>query len=163
MHCHAAQRLLSAERDGALSSAERAVLDGHLVQCGECRQMRAALAGAAEYWRASTARVPIPDAERAWQDIARAIRTTTPATSKPAWGLPRWTLPLGAAAALVLAAMIAPNWKTASAPQTVAAMESARADFVEVGNDASSSVVYVDGESGWLVVWAVDDASTTRL
>jgi hypothetical protein len=30
------------------------------------------------------------------------------------------------------------------------------ADYVEAGNPAASTMVYVDKESGWLVVWAAD-------
>ncbi|HEX2852145.1 MAG TPA: zf-HC2 domain-containing protein [Opitutaceae bacterium] len=164
MNCRAVQRLLSAERDGALASHERADLDAHLAQCAGCRQARAAVAGAVESWKQSSAAIAVPDAERAWQDIRREIRTSQPEKSGSAWGLPRWALPLGAAAALALAAVVSSN-RNSSEPgptRTIARAQSARADFVEVPTDASS-MVYVDGESGWLVVWAVDDARPTRL
>jgi predicted anti-sigma-YlaC factor YlaD len=160
MNCHAAQRLLSAERDGALASHERADLEGHLAECGDCRQARSAITAAIDRWRTSTARVKVPDAERAWQDIHREIRLSSPEKKRETqWAVPRWTLPMTAAAALIVAAIAAPRWfgGSISAPtQTVAKLETARADFVEVANNASS-VVYVDDKSGWLVVWAVND------
>lgn len=164
MNCRSAQRLLSAERDGALATHEHADLAAHLAQCAGCRQARAVVAGAVESWRKKVAAIEVPDAERAWQDIRREIRTTQPEKSRGAWGFPRWTLPLGAAAALALAAVVSLNRNSSDLDpvRTIARAQSAQAHFVEVPTDASS-VVYVDGESGWLVVWAVDDARTTRL
>jgi hypothetical protein len=55
-------------------------------------------------------------------------------------------LPLAAAAAV---AFVFLNPQT-SAPET------ARAEFVETGETAGSTMVYVDKESGWLVVWAAE-------
>jgi predicted anti-sigma-YlaC factor YlaD len=156
MNCHAAQRLLSAERDGALASSERASLDAHVAECGECRQMRTAIAAAVESLRAASAQIAVPDADRAWQDIRRAIRTTAPAGSRERGAFPRWTLPLTVAAALALAATLAPRWLGNPVPTNTARLEVARADFVETATN-TSSMVYVDDKSGWLVVWAVDD------
>ena len=65
MNCRAAQRLLSAERDGALAPRERASLDGHVVACAACRRFRATLTEAAASFRATAARMTVPDAERA--------------------------------------------------------------------------------------------------
>jgi hypothetical protein len=42
-------------------------------------------------------------------------------------------------------------WSPPAAPAGVA-------DLVEVG-EGGSATVYVDAQSGWLVVWAVDDAN----
>jgi anti-sigma factor RsiW len=163
MNCRVAQHLLSAERDGALANHDRAGLDAHLAGCAGCRQTRAIVAGAIDSWKKSTAVIPAPDVERAWQDIRREIRTTEPEKSRSGWALPRWSLPIAAAAALAVAAIVSPNWKSSdNSTPTIARAQSARADFVEVPNDASS-VVYVDGESGWLVVWAVDDARPVSL
>ncbi len=36
----------------------------------------------------------------------------------------------------------------------------ARADFVELTDGSATPLVYVDRESGWLVVWAVEGEST---
>ena len=34
--------------------------------------------------------------------------------------------------------------------------EVAQAEYVEAGNVDASTIVYVDKDSGWLVVWATD-------
>ena len=156
MNCRTAQRLLSAERDGALASHERADLEGHVAACAECRQARSVAAAAVDHWRTAQARVALPDAERAWQDIHREIRRSTPANAAGSRWLPRWTIPIAAAAALVFAATQAPRWLHDADPSTNARPQIARADFVETAADASS-MVYVDDKSGWLVVWAVSD------
>lgn len=148
MNCHSAQRLLSAERDGALPPGERAGLAAHVAGCAECRRFEAALRGVGEEMHAAAGRVTVPDEERAWHDIRRELRATSPAASRAWWNLGRWALPLGAAAALAAVAVIGPSWTDEDGPQLVA-----RAEFVEVAGDASS-MVYVDDKSGWLVVWA---------
>jgi len=38
----------------------------------------------------------------------------------------------------------------------------AGADYVEAGNPNASTMVYVDKESGWLVVWVTDEYMPTR-
>lgn len=160
MNCRSAQPLLSAERDGALSPHERAGLEAHVAGCAECQRFQAAVAKAGGGLRVAAARVKVPDEERAWQDIHREIRAGRPAAAKAWWNLGRWTLPVGAAAAaLAVVAVITPNWTGDDAAQEttqvarVGQPQVARAEFVEVGNDASS-MVYVDDKSGWLVVWA---------
>lgn len=159
MNCHSAQPLLSAERDGALPPQERAGLEAHVAGCAECQRFQGAVAKAGEGLRVAAARVKVPDEERAWQDIHREIRAGRPAAAKAWWNLGRWTLPVGAAAAaLAVVAVMAPNWMADDAAQVVQVAQAdraqvARAEFVDVGNEASS-MVYVDDKSGWLVVWA---------
>lgn len=160
MNCHAAHRLLSAERDGTLATRERADLDSHLAECGDCRRARANIGAAIDGWRTSTAAIATPDVERAWHDIRREIRGAGSEKGHPAWGISRWAVPLAAAAAIAIGAVTVPrfltNPDTTASTATVAKLEKARADFVEVPNNASS-MVYVDDKSGWLVVWAVND------
>ena len=151
MNCRAAQRLLSSERDGAPATPGCADLAAHVAGCAECRQFQAVLAEAGEKLRDAAARVTVPDEERAWQDIHREIRAARPARASR-WQPVRWVLPLGAAAALAAILAWVPSEDDLT-PQTVA-----RAEFVEVPND-SSSVVYVDDKSGWLVVWASANAA----
>ena len=43
----------------------------------------------------------------------------------------------------------------------VATAEVARADYVEAGDTNASTMVYVDKDSGWLVVWASDADTKT--
>jgi predicted anti-sigma-YlaC factor YlaD len=159
MNCRSAQRLLSAERDGALTSGECTALEAHLAECADCRRFRATVADAAEAWRASAARMQAPDADLAWQAVRREIRSgraSVGARSAP-W-FSRWMLPVGMAAALVAAViLVAPHRRPEPAMAKVASSrEMARADFVDVGV-AASPMVYVDDKSGWLVVWATDD------
>lgn len=153
MTCSAAQRRLSTERDGTLPSSERAALASHLAECSDCRQAQAALTAVVEHWRTATKHVAVPDSQRAWQDIRREIRATS---SPQRQGLPRWALPATATAVLLFAATLAPRWLHQAKPPTAAGVEIARADFVETAND-TSSMVYVDDKSGWLVIWAVDN------
>ena len=155
MNCRAAQRLLSAERDGPLENSERVKLEAHIGGCRECRQARAVVSAAVSEWRRSSAAIAVPDAERAWQDIRREIRTSAPADTRGSRVLPRWTLPLTAAAAVV-AGTTAFRWFGDSTPPLATSLEVARADFVETAPN-TSSVVYVDDKSGWLVVWSVND------
>jgi len=156
MNCRAAQRLLSADRDGALAPPERAGLDEHVRACAGCRQFQVTLAEAAADLQAAAAQVKVPYEERAWQDIHRAIRAGRPTATRSWWAPVRWALPIGAAAALAAVVAFVPiggDDEAAPAPAAVA-----RAEFVEVPNN-SSSVVYVDDQSGWLVVWAASEAT----
>ena len=148
MNCSSAQRLLSAERDGAPASPERAGLAAHVAGCAECRRIQAEWVKTQANLNVAATRVVVPDEERAWQEIHREIRATRPTAARAWWNLGRWVLPLGAAAALAAVAWIGPSWTDENGSQA-----GARAEFVEVAGDASS-VVYVDDQSGWLVVWA---------
>lgn len=158
MNCHSAQPLLSAERDGTLTSGERADLEAHVAGCAECLRFRTLLAEAGDHLRTTAARVKVPDEERAWQDIHREIRGLERGAARPWWQLGRWTMPLGAvAAAVAVMAIFAPSLAEDDddAPESTVA----RAEFVDVGDNASS-VVYVDDKSGWLVVWAAPGAKS---
>jgi predicted anti-sigma-YlaC factor YlaD len=159
MNCHAAQRLLSAERDRALDNAERVSLEAHVAGCATCRSNRTRLAAAVENWKRAHAQTAAPDPERAWQDVHREIRRSRAEPVRAWLGLGRWAAPLGAAAAFAVIAASAPFWFTGKSETKILArldVAEARADFVEVSGDASS-LVYVDDQSGWLVVWAVND------
>ena len=121
------------------------------------------MAAAVEHWRAGVAAAKAPDATLAWQELRHELRATTGRREPGAPWFARWMLPLGGAAALAAAVVIAlvPQWRGgigAGSPMNVAA---ARAEFVEVPDNASS-MVYVDDQSGWLVVWSVDDANPAK-
>jgi predicted anti-sigma-YlaC factor YlaD len=148
MDCRAAQRLISAARDRALDDAEQAGLGKHLERCAGCRRMRDNLAEAAVAWRETVAANPVPDARLEWQRIQRQLApgSSMSGRRRPAlW----WGVSLAAAAGLVLAL-----WT----PRTAPVAETA--GLVEVGEKASATV-YVDAQSGWLVVWAVSDTDRT--
>lgn len=154
MNCHAVQQLLSAERDQTLGAAVRGPLEAHLAECAACRQMRVTLAEAAEAWRATTAGVRVPDERLEWQRIRRRLHGESAGAARPARGIfTVWrSATLGAlAAAVAVGVFVAPGWFRS--PPTIA-VASSLTDSVEVGSDASSAMVFVDDQSGWLVVWA---------
>jgi predicted anti-sigma-YlaC factor YlaD len=144
MNCTAAQRLISAERDGPLGGAGQAGLAEHLAGCPACRRFQGSLADAAVAWRATTATAPAPDAALEWQRLQRRL---APAGRPASRRQPRlwWGLSLAATAALAVAL-----WIPRAAPV-------AESGWVEVGEGTSSATVYVDAQSGWLVVWAVSE------
>lgn len=156
MNCHAVQQLLSAERDQALGADARGDLEAHVAGCAACRQMRATLADAADAWRTTTAGVRVPDERLEWQRIRRrlsgdAARATRPAATIFTWW--RSATFAAAVAAVAIGMFVAPAWFQGP-PAARPPANSAVADFVEVGGDASSAMVFVDDKSGWLVVWA---------
>lgn len=159
MSCEQTQRLIFAERDGALNSQQRVELERHLERCPGCARMRHELTRSIGNWRASTEKVDVPHAAIEWQALHRTIH----AEKKRGWfRFPRpatlaWLgLPVTAAAALAVIfysrrpEVSAPPGKTAAAK----APALASADFVDVPSNSASTMVYVDNSSGWLVVWA---------
>lgn len=155
MHCRSAQNLIFAERDGALSSGERAGLQAHVSGCGECRRMRDQLGAALTQWQNEARAVAVPDSERAWQDIRRAVRVDREAKRRRAY-LP-WVLPLGAAAGLAVFALT--NLDSPPLPDSipVAHETGSGVEYVDVPADAAS-MVFVDDETGWVVVWSTPSA-----
>jgi len=153
MNCRAAQRLISAERDGALSPGERTVLEAHVAGCAACSQARQALAAAAAAWTRADQAVKTPDVERAWQDIRRARRADSGREARPAvawWSRALWAgVPAVGAAAVAL--MVFSGGPKPAHPESTAA---SWAQFVEFDDSAAAPVIYVDEASGWVVVWA---------
>lgn len=155
MNCITALRLFSAERDGALHGDQRGQLESHVATCRRCRQARAAITLSIADWRASAGQANPPNTERVWQAIRSHVRNETPPqkTTLSMRGA-GWVLPAGAVIALALAAAAIPRWQNQlRAAAVVHRPATAHADFVEVPNNASS-IVYVDDQSGWLVVWS---------
>lgn len=153
MNCRDVETLLWAERDGALTTAQRALLDRHGAECPACRQTRAALAQGLQGFRADAAAVAVPNAEEEWL----ALRPRLPAveakpTAKRKLAQVIWLgTPLAAVAAIAIAFFV-----EVPVPPSP---EIARADFVETTDTNTSTMVYVDKESGWLVVWAADNVA----
>lgn len=184
MICRDATPLLSAERDGPLDAAVREALDRHVEACPACRRIRANLAEAAEAWRADTAGAAMPDPAGEWRTLRALLRagaadsavgggnvpSFTPAHRRvSAWWVTAGAVPFAAAA--VWLAMLAlepgkpaPSARPASvvalAPSESTASLPARADYLETPADASP-VVFLDQESGWLIVWAEAPAAHT--
>lgn len=164
MNCRETELLLQAERDGALTELQCADLERHLGACPVCREFRATLVRIGELVRADAASVKAPDAEAEWRRLqARLQHEDVPLPRKRRLAPVYWLgAPLAAAAAVALAFFVQrqPAPTPVVAPETPAAVPLvAAAEYVEVSDRNASPVVYVDKESGWLVVWAVDTAS----
>jgi anti-sigma factor RsiW len=161
MTCRDIEPLLLAERDGVLTTAQHASLDQHVAACPPCRELRARLTTAMTAFRADATNVAMPDIEDEWQKLRVQLRSQEPATpvKKRSLAPVIWFgAPLAAAAALALAYF---NQQPQSKPTDPIspATEVAQAEYVEAGDAGASTMVYVDKESGWLVVWASDGDS----
>lgn len=147
MNCRDCERVILGEV-GETSAATAAAVAAHVQACPQCRALQSSLADAIAQWKTETA-AREPDAGAAW----RALRPQLAAgRRRPRRLAPLLWLsaPLAAAAALALL-VHQPKPVEVAASATLA-----HADFVEAGNPAASTVVYVDNDSGWLVVWAAD-------
>lgn len=160
MNCRQAEIALSRHLDGELSAREMTRLEAHLSACPDCRRTASEWSEIGSALRAAgPARTPDP--ARAWQSIHRTIRqddgTTVPAVIRPRW---RTTLPwagLAAAAVLALAILFVPG-----GPGSEPSPFSSSIEFVETDLPGASTVVYLDDESGWTIVWVVEPAPATN-
>lgn len=158
MNCHEAEHLIFSGDDPAAGRDRSAGLAAHLADCAACRSRHDALAAALSTWRARIRSAAVPDSDRAWTDLRRVLRHGGVDSARSA-RVPAWlATPLAAAAAFACMMVLAPD-----APISTSSPEPrhfARAEFVEVPSRTASTVVYVDDESGWLVVWASDTAGS---
>ncbi|MEZ5277011.1 MAG: zf-HC2 domain-containing protein [Opitutaceae bacterium] len=155
MNCRQAEKALSRHLDGELPEARVEALERHLSECATCRDTAAAWAGYGEAMKAG-APAPRPDPIAAWYDIRRTLRNreeSRPAETVPAW----WARPLpwvGTAAALALLAVGYLSLRqTDPRPSTGTTVE-----YVETGLPDASTLVYVDDESGWTIVWVLESS-----
>jgi len=159
MNCREAQNHILAERDGALAETERAALMSHVEHCGDCQRIRADLISALTHWKMRAQAVVVPDAEREWHAVRRQLRGGVEAGEvrltprRPGW-LTWLTVPLAAASALALALFI--SLPSGEGPAASPAPHVARAESVQAPGRNTSTMVYVDDKSGWLIVWASD-------
>jgi anti-sigma factor RsiW len=178
MNCRDSESLILAERDGALSPNQLAALSDHVAACPACRALRQNIATALASYQTAVREVPVPDADEAWRELQGRLRE--PAATRrrrPLAPVVWFAAPLAAAAAFAFTFLV-----TRPAPEPAlpseAALTTARigppppplhdpsfiagADFVEAGDPDASTIVFVDAESGWLVVWATPiDADTS--
>lgn len=160
MNCRDIEPLLLAERDGVLTSEQHTALAGHVAVCPACRQFRAALTEAALFLKTDAANVPVPDADQAWRELRPQLagEKARPAKKRPLAPVIWFGSTLAAAAALTFAFL-----SRQPQPMPTVILDNdvvAEAEFVEAGDINASMMVYVDTESGWLVVWATEvDAS----
>jgi anti-sigma factor RsiW len=170
MNCRHSESLILAERDGVLTKTQHAGLSDHIAACAPCRQFRAKLDAALDSFKASASATPVPDADEAWRELRAKLKgTETKAPRKRPLAPVFWFgAPLAAAAALALAFFVSrpvappPSTEPAVASQPYDPSIIAGADYVEAGDPNAATMVYVDKDSGWLVVWATDSEAETR-
>jgi hypothetical protein len=160
MNCRQALSLLSRDRDIPIGESARAQLAAHLAACAACRQAQTNLARALAGWKDEAATVRVPDAEREWLAVRRRIRGAPEETTvrpRPGRRFGWAWLAMPAAAALVALVFLRPQ----IAPDDAAAARdgtTARAETVEAPGGNASTMVFVDDQSGWLIVWATDSS-----
>lgn len=167
MNCRDNESLILAERDGALDKAQLAALSDHVATCPACAKLRANLGTALETYRTGLTGVTVPNADEAWRELQGRLHQPAKRERRPLAPVIWFTAPFAAAAALTFAFII--NRPVAPAPEAPAARLAAAttlahapfddsviagADYVEAGDPNASTLIYVDKESGWLVVWA---------
>jgi len=156
MNCRDIEPLLLAERDGVLTTAQHAALAGHVASCPGCRQLRATLTEAALFLKTDAANVAVPDAGEQWRELRAQLHGGAARTTKrhPLAPVIWFGTPLAAAAAAI--ALVFFNSSPAPVAPTIA--EIATPVTASIGPDDSdtATLVYVDKDSGWLVVWAAD-------
>lgn len=160
MNCRHVEPLLLAARDGTLTAEQRAGLERHLAECAPCRQLQTDLSASLAALRTEVAAVRLPDVDAEWRQLQGRLRETRPAEARRRQPAPLlwFATPLAAAAAIALAFVLTRPTPVAE-PSGVAIEPSplaglAHADYVEVAVGEATPIVYVDQESGWLVVWA---------
>ena len=169
MNCHDYKSLILAERDGALTKDQLADLSDHVAACPACARLRADLTTALDTYKSDLAEIVVPDAGEAWRDLQAKLHGNEGKASRkrPLAPLIWFGTPLAAAAALAIAFTV--TRPTPSAPNAALALTSpghdpstiAGADYVEAGDPDASVMVYVDKDSGWLVVWATGGGTET--
>ena len=171
MNCRDAETQILAARDTPLGAADAAILAQHLQECPQCHVLTDQLAAATKAWRVADNQVATPDATTEWHAVRRRIRAGE--TVKTSGSLPSWSRLLRTALPIAAALAIAINfWPKATAPESpieapLLAQKDwadlhdhftfvAHAEYVETEDEEISPFVYVDEESGWLIVWATD-------
>jgi anti-sigma factor RsiW len=163
VNCSDIELLLSAERDGMLPPRQRSALEKHIASCATCAKSRADISQAMNAFKREVAAVSVPDPDEEWQKL-RANLTEGGVRQREKRRLAPilwFATPLAAAAAVAFAffnSSSTPPSNSNSVTMT-AAGEMAQAEYVEPGNAKASTIVYVDKDSGWLVVWASDGES----
>ncbi len=166
MNCRDSESLILAERDGGLTKAQLAALSDHVAACPACQQFRTSLATALDSYKTAASAITAPDADEAWQDLQSRLHQ--PARKRPLAPIIWFGASLAAAAAIAFAFFVtrptapAPLGDLAITPPLYDSSMIAGADFVEAGDPNASTLVFVDKESGWLVVWATDGDTKTN-
>jgi anti-sigma factor RsiW len=157
MNCHIAQDQLLRAADGSLAATQQTALNAHVKSCATCQHFAESLNSLPELLRQDAKSVSVPDADQMWNDVSAWLNAPEEQQSKSRKIAPIIWLaaPLAAAAALVFAFL--PQQSDNTAP-VIAGANIVQVDYVEIEDPDSTAMVYVDKESGWLVVWADDPA-----
>lgn len=125
-----------------------------MAECAACQRWQVELARAMDAVRADAAAVPLPDVEAEWRRLQDRLAAPRRRRLAPI----TWIgLPLAAAAAIALAFFV-----TRPGPAGFASGGIASVDYVEVAGRDATPVVYLDNDSGMLVVWAVDNGGDPK-
>jgi anti-sigma factor RsiW len=155
MNCHTAQDQLLRAADGGLAATQQTALNAHVESCATCRQYAESLNSLPELLKHDAESVSGPDADQMWNDISARLNTPDEEQAKSRKISPIIWLTAPIAAAATLAFVFLPQHNDETSP-TVAGANIAQVDYVEIEDPDSTAMVYVDKESGWLVVWADD-------
>lgn len=154
MNCRDIETLIASERDGELTKTQLTALSEHVAACPACHQLRIDLGVALDTLKTDVATVTVPDTDEAWHNLQNKLPSPSAKSPRkhPLAPIIWFSAPLAAAAAIVLVFFTNP----APTPQAEVPLATARADYVEAGDVNASTMVYVDKDSGWLVVWATN-------
>lgn len=158
MICRNARKWISLELDGELSVRRSEKLYYHIRRCHSCRSTRDKWVGVGSLLREYVAR-PAQTPEAAWADVQRALRTsgqTARNTARIPAGVFSWRWATAAAAALALCGVLGLWWRARGPNVAVAHAPAAEVEWVETDLPGASTMVYEDGQSGWLVIWVVE-------
>lgn len=174
MNCRDNESLILAERDGALTKDQLAVLSDHVATCPACAKLRADLASALATYQNGLSGVAAPDPDEAWHELQNQLAAPERREGKRPLAPVIWFgASLAAAAAFAFAFLFTRPTSPPAADETLLAIAPppppplhdpsfiAGADYVEAGDPDASIMVFVDKESGWLVVWAAGSDTAT--
>lgn len=156
MNCHTVQEHLTRAVDDDQSASLQTSITAHVESCAVCRQFAANLDELPPLIRTEVESISVPSADEMWREVSAQLN----APDKPRKVAPLiWiTAPLAAAAALVFTFLPQQNQET---DPVIADHSTVQVNYVEVADPDSTAMVYVDKESGWLVVWADDPSATS--
>lgn len=154
MNCRDIESLLLAERDGVLTPAQHAALAEHVAACPACRRLRADLTETTLFLKTEAANVAVPDAAGEWRELRAHLHSgkARPAKRHPLAPVIWFGASLAAAAAVAL--IFIGHRPPPAIPVAPAAVEIVRTENIGADDSNVSTMVYVDKDSGWLVVWS---------
>jgi len=161
MNCNESQQLLSRMLEHELAPEQDSLLAAHLQSCAACREFQVTLQGLSLDFQAEIDSIAMPNAEQEWMLLQSRLQSTAqtlPARQRRLAPLLWLGAPLAAAAALAFI-FITPSHEPKAGepnPDVALAAVTTQVDYVETGDPDAATMIYVDKQSGWLVVWATD-------